>query len=104
MQKSVVESLAKMRHPLESSTMTLGTPVLKILFDQVDPDLIKWTDGTELIKRGLKLQNPAGDEVWKIIKYLVSSNSLSSDRAARDNSHYFIKDRGLNSWFMFGIG
>jgi hypothetical protein len=47
MQKSAVESLAKMRHPLESSTMTLGTPVLKIIFDQVDPDLIMWTDGTE---------------------------------------------------------
>jgi hypothetical protein len=45
MQKCAVESLAKMRHPLESSTMTLGTPVLKILFDQKDPDLIKWTDG-----------------------------------------------------------
>jgi hypothetical protein len=40
-------SLAKMRHPLESSTMTLGTPVLKIIVDQVDPDLIKRTDGTE---------------------------------------------------------
>jgi hypothetical protein len=52
MQKSVVESLAKMRRPLESSTMTLGTPVLKIIFDQVDPDLIKWTDGTEFDQNG----------------------------------------------------
>jgi hypothetical protein len=52
MQKSAVESLAKMRHPLESSNMTLGTPVLKIIFDQVDPDLIKWTDGTEFDQNG----------------------------------------------------
>jgi hypothetical protein len=60
MQKSAVESLAKMRHPLENSTMTLGTPVLKILFDQVEPDLIKGTNGTEFDQRGLKLQkNPA---------------------------------------------
>jgi hypothetical protein len=54
MQKSAVESLAKMRHPLESSTMTLGTPVLKIIFDQVDPDFIKWTDGTEFDQMGSK--------------------------------------------------
>jgi uncharacterized protein YqiB (DUF1249 family) len=52
MQKSAVESLAKMRYPLESSNMTLETPVLKIIFDQVDPDLIKWTDGTELDQNG----------------------------------------------------
>jgi hypothetical protein len=52
MQKSTVESLAKMRHPLESSTMTLGTSVLKILCDQVDPDLIKCTDGTEFDQNG----------------------------------------------------
>jgi hypothetical protein len=52
MQKSAVENLAKMRHPLESSTMTLGTSVLKILFDQVDPDLIKWTDGIEFDQNG----------------------------------------------------
>jgi hypothetical protein len=52
MQESAVESLAKMRHPLESFTMTLGTPVRKILFDQVDPDLIKWTDGTESDRKG----------------------------------------------------
>jgi hypothetical protein len=52
MQKSAVESLAKMRHPLESSTMTLGTPVLKTIFDQVDPDLIKGTDGTEFGPKG----------------------------------------------------
>jgi hypothetical protein len=58
MQNSAVESLAKMRHPLESSTMTLGTPVLKIIFDPVDPDLIKGTDGAEFDHRGLKLQNP----------------------------------------------
>jgi hypothetical protein len=54
MQKSAVESLAKMRHPLKSSTMTLGTPVLKMVFDQVDPDLIKWTDGTEFDQNGPK--------------------------------------------------
>jgi hypothetical protein len=53
MQKSAVESLAKMRHPLESSNMTLGTPVMKIIFDQVDPDLIKWTDGTEFDQKGV---------------------------------------------------
>jgi hypothetical protein len=53
MQKSAVESLAKMRHPLESSTMTLGTPVLKLLFVQLDPDLIKWTDGTEFDQIGV---------------------------------------------------
>jgi hypothetical protein len=48
MQKSAVESLAKMRHPLESSTMTLGTPFLKkLFFDQVGLGLIKWTDGSE---------------------------------------------------------
>jgi hypothetical protein len=52
MQKSAVGSLAKMRHPLESSNMTLGTPVLKILFDKVDPDLIKWTEGTEFDQNG----------------------------------------------------
>jgi hypothetical protein len=53
MQKSAVESLAKMSHPLESSNMTLGTPVMKIIFDQVDPDLIKWTDGTEFDQKGV---------------------------------------------------
>jgi hypothetical protein len=64
MQKGAVESLAKMRHPLESYTMTLGTPVLKILFDQKDPDLIKWTDGTEFDqKTDLILQKPAGNEI-----------------------------------------
>jgi hypothetical protein len=54
MQKSAVERLVKMRHPLESSTMTLGTPVLKIIFDQLDLDLIRWTDGTEFDQKGSK--------------------------------------------------
>jgi hypothetical protein len=61
MQKRAVESLAKMRHPLKSSTMTRGTPVLKILCYQVDPDLIKWTDGTEFDQKERKLQKPAED-------------------------------------------
>ena len=52
MQKSAVESLAKMRHRVESSTMTIGTNVLKTVFDQVDPDLIKWIDGTEFDQNG----------------------------------------------------
>jgi hypothetical protein len=59
MQKSAVESLAKMRHPSESFTMTLGTPVLKIIFDQVASDLTKWTDGTEFDQKwGLNSKYP----------------------------------------------
>jgi hypothetical protein len=64
MQKSAVESLAKKHHPLESSNMPLGTPVLKKIFDQVDPDLIKWTVGTEFNQIEPKTPKPAGNEVW----------------------------------------
>jgi hypothetical protein len=32
--------------------LTLGTHVLKIIFDQVDPDLIKWTDRTKIDQIG----------------------------------------------------
>jgi hypothetical protein len=59
MHKSAVESLAKKRHPFQSSTVTLGTPVLKIIFDQVDPDLIKWIDGTEFDQIGPKTPKPS---------------------------------------------
>jgi hypothetical protein len=45
MQKSAVEGLAQMRQPLESSTMTIGTPGLKYY-------LIKWIVGTEFDQNG----------------------------------------------------
>jgi hypothetical protein len=51
-QKSAVDSLVKMRQPLENCTITLGTPVLKIVLDQLDPDLINWTVGTEFDQNG----------------------------------------------------
>jgi hypothetical protein len=51
-QKSAVESLAKIRHPLESFTMTPGAPVLKTLFDHVDPVLVKWPVRTEFDQNG----------------------------------------------------